>query len=99
MEKTKIIEVFITALKTTGEDEWRLNYIEENGDSVLTSPEYLYLSTGIADGLLEWLGDYGYYRMGQLDAVKKHLKEFGQLKPIKIYADNRINTGHKRAAA
>ena len=97
-EKIKIIEVPITALRITGEDEWRNNHIAVMGDSVYRSPEYAYLSTGDGFLLLDWLGDYAQFRMGHLTAVKKHLKEFGQLKPILIYKDMRICSGHKRSA-
>lgn len=96
--KPSTIVVKIKDLRITGEDEWKLNYIKECGDSIYTYPEYLYLKDGVGNLLEQWLGGYAQFRMGHLTAVKKHLKEFGQLKPIKIYKDMRINTGHKRAA-
>ena len=98
MEKTKTIEVFIIALKVTGEDEWMLEHIKKTGGSIYEYPAYTYYR-GDDTLLKEWLKDYASYRMGQLDTIMKHLKEFGQLEPIRIYKDMRICSGHKRASA
>lgn len=100
MEKTKIIEVSISALKVTSEDKWLRTWIEKNGDSVKKSPHYKWLN-GDVKPIYDWMKfrklRRDYITIPLIQIFKSLLNE-GQKEPIKIYKDRRINTGHKRAA-
>lgn len=100
MEKTKTIEVSITALRITSEDRWLKEYIKNNGDSVFKSPHFLYLS-GDPMPVYLWMVcrnlELKHITHPLMLTLQSLIKE-GQKKPIKIYKDMRINTGHKRAA-
>ena len=101
MEETKIIEVSITSLKITSEDEWLDTYIKTSGDKVSDSPQYLAL-LGERSPLRDWMGFRGLdWLEGLRDILDVYvsLKKEGQKEPILIYSDGRINTGHKRAAS
>jgi hypothetical protein len=100
MERTKITEVSIDALKVTYEDKWLENYVKKNGDSVSKFPLYLALK-GNTTPLKDWSNFRSMslkYRIENLIDLYKDIIYNGQLEPIKIYKDMRINTGHKRAS-
>lgn len=107
MEKTKtidqsgtVIEVKISDLRITSEDPWMDKHIEKFHDSVSISPHYRYLN-GTYHWIAEWTNfrklDKNYITWPLMLTLQSLIKE-GQLEPIKIYKDMRINTGHKRAA-
>lgn len=100
MERTRMTEVSIMSLRITSEDEWLDDYIRRWGAGVRTSPNYQFLmgNTQILKGWFDFLNLDWLKRAYELLDVYMSIKEFGQLEPIKIYRDNRINTGHKRAA-
>ena len=114
MAKPKMTEVFTTATKNkvmdipiyklrisvTPDDKWGLEYIRRWGDSIMTSPQFMYLH-GMGSYCLERSKAMGIpenYTAGPLMQVLKSIMEQGQKEPILIYRDFRINTGHKRAA-
>jgi len=100
MEKTKTIEVFIDALRITYEDDWLGNYVEINGDSISKFPLYLALK-GDVKPLKEWSEFRSMYFIDRIEILINLYKDIilnGQIEPIKIYHDMRINTGHKRAS-
>lgn len=90
----------ISNLKITYEDNWLKDYVERFGDSVIASPNYQAL-TGNFDPLKQWFEYRGmdwHDRYLKLRELCDDLKINGQKEPIKIYADGRINNGHKRCA-
>lgn len=107
MEKIKttaacgtVIEVKISDLRITAEDLFLKSYVAQASDRVEHSPQYYYL-IGYYKVMSEWMQyrnlDYSYITT-RLMYTLKSLISVGQLEPIKIYKDMRINTGHKRAA-
>jgi ParB-like chromosome segregation protein Spo0J len=88
------------SLKITSEDAWLHQYIREHGHGVKTSPNYLAL-TGNHEPLKRWfefIGQDWQHRLSVLQSVLKSVIDHGQLEPIYVYKDGRINTGHKRCA-
>lgn len=100
MEKQKMKEVSITALKITAEDDFLIGHISSWGASIRNSPHYMYL-IGIATPMLKWMDmrklDQDYHTKKLIELLVDIAKN-GQKEPIKIYKDGRINTGHKRTA-
>lgn len=100
MGKTKTTEVSITSLRITAEDDWLKSYIDVFTDEVEASPQYRYLK-GKRRELLHWMRYRGLpfaHIATPLDEVLASMRKSGQLEPIQIYKDMRINNGHKRAA-
>lgn len=98
----KIIKIPIKSLKTTYtyDDIWLKNYQKQHGDSVITHPNYKAI-IGNDVFLQLWFNSLGLDWKKQMDSLLELLddiKNNGIKKPIKIYKDYRINTGHKRAA-
>ncbi len=101
MEAIKTVELSITSLRITHEDLWLKNWVEDHGDDVQFSPNYLALM-GDVKPLKAWFEYRGLdwrLRLLTLLYVYKSVKANGQIEPIKVYKDLRINTGHKRTAA
>lgn len=100
MEKTRIIEPFITSLKYSYEDGWLENYALEEGQGIDKHPLYLALKGNI-EPLIGWCNSRDNLeiedRLDKLFEVYKSLILNGQLEPIVITKDNVIVTGHKRS--
>lgn len=95
-----MVELSITSLKITYEDEWLKKYVELFGDSVEMSPQHQYL-IGNKEPLKYWMlyrNIDWVTRANIMDELVGDIVLNGQKEPIKVYKDFRINTGHKRSA-
>ena len=94
------IEVSISDLKVSHEDEWLKDWHERRSDVITADPRYLYL-VGQPQALADWANfrDLSLcYFLTPLMEVLIDVARFGQKEPIKVYSNYLINDGHKRAS-
>ena len=100
MERIRITDPCITALKYDAEDDWLKSWAKEHGNTMSTHPLYLALK-GDRFPLHKWCNFRGdiwlMERISLLLDVYRSLIRYGQIEPIEV-KDGVIVTGHKRAA-